>query len=97
MSAYDLGSGSDRCPWAPWTSDTTASRLRSFNVLVTKGIGFPHDPYDKALTHHSRVKLRKVRDYLAGRVVSAAARWRIENSLRNAESERARRTPLIAS
>lgn len=69
------------CPWAPWTSSSTAAWNESFAQLASAK-GARAD--ERALCHVARVKLRKVRHYLAGERVSELARRRIEMLLSNA-------------
>lgn len=74
------------CPWAPWVStDDSEARRHSFAVLVC---GVRNEDFAKALCHVARVKLHKVRWYLAGGEVSRAVRWECGIILQNAAWER---------
>lgn len=82
------------CPWAPWTTDEADASLRSFSVLVAAQPPPPCDPHRdphqivKALCHVAQVKLRKVRQYLAGERVSEATKRRLDVIVSNVASER---------
>ena len=78
------------CLWAPWTTDEAGASLRSFSVLVAAQPPPPRDPHQfaKALCHVAQVKLRKVKQYLAGERVSEATKRRLDVIVSNVASER---------